>query len=101
MVRIMSIGVVMVCIGFGLAYICMQIVPLYNLLSIFDKEECKNMKFEDWLFTPIFLLLLITPIVGMVVGLIFQDEDNKWNKCLTMIAIYMIIIGTVIAIIQS
>lgn len=87
-------------IGFILAYICMQIVPLYNLLSIFDKEECKKMKFEDWLFTPILLLLLITPIVGMVVGLIFQDEDNKWNKCLTMIAIYIIIIGMVIAIIQ-
>lgn len=79
----------------------MQIVPLYYLLLIFDKEECKKMKFEDWLFTPIFLLLLITPIVGMVVGLIFQDGDNKWNKCLAMIAIYMIIIGTVIAIIQS
>ena len=96
----MNFGIIMVCIGFVLVYICMQIVPLYNLLSIFNKEECKKMKFEDWLFTPIFLLLLITPIVGMVIGLIFQDEDNKWNKCLVMIAIYIIIIGTIIAIIQ-
>ena len=96
----MNFGIIMVCIGFILAYICMQIVPLYNLLSTFDKEECKKMKFDDWLFTPIFLLLLITPIVGMVVGLIFQEEDNKWNECLMMIAIYIIIIGTIIAIIQ-
>ena len=96
----MNIGVIIIIIGFLITYICMQIVPLYNLLSIFDKEECKKMKFEDWLFTPIFLLLLITPIVGMVVGLILQDEDNKWNKCLMMIAIYIIIIGTIIAIIQ-
>ena len=96
----MNFGIIMACIGFVLAYIGMQIVPLYNLLSIFDKEECKKMKFEDWLFAPIFLLLLITPIVGMVVGLIFQDEDNKWNKCLMMIAIHIIIIGIIIAIIQ-
>ena len=41
----MNFGIIMVCIGFVLAYICMQIVPLYNLLSIFDKEECKKMKF--------------------------------------------------------
>ena len=96
----MNFGFIMVCIGFVLAYICMQIVPLYNLLSTFDKEECNKMKLEDWLFAPIFLILLIMPIAGMIVGLIFQDEDNKWNKCLTMIAIYIIIIGTIIAIIQ-
>ena len=96
----MNIGVIIIIIGFSITYICMQIVPLYNLLSAFDKEECKKMKFEDWLFTPIFLLLFIMPIVGMIVGLLFQDEDNKWNKCLTMIAIYIIIIGTIIAIIQ-
>lgn len=88
-------------IGFSIIYICMQIVPLYNLLSTFDKEECKKMKLEEWLFAPLFLLLLITPIVGMIVGLIFQDEDNKWNKCLAMIAIYIIIIGMVIAIMQK
>lgn len=96
----MNIGVIIIIIGFSIAYICMQIVPLYNLLSTFDKEECKKIKLEEWLFAPLFLLLLITPIVGMAVGLIFQDEDNKWNKCLTMIAIYIIIIGMVIAIIQ-
>lgn len=96
----MNFGIIMVCIGFVLVYICMQIVPLYNLLSTFDKEECKKIKLEEWLFAPLFLLLLITPIVGMIVGLIFQDEDNKWNKCLVMIAIYIMIIGMVIAIIQ-
>ena len=96
----MNFGIIMVCIGLALAYICMQIVPLYNLLSTFNKEECKKMEFEDWLFAPMFLILFIFPIAGMVVGLIFQDEDNKWNKCLMMIAGYIIIIGTIIAIIQ-
>ena len=95
----MNIGIIMACIGVVLAYICMQIVPLYNLLSTFNKEECKKMKLEDWLFAPIFLLLLITPIAGMVVGLIWQDEDNKWNKCLMMIAIYIIIVGMAIALV--
>ena len=78
----------------------MQIVPLYNLLSTFNKEECKKIKLEEWLFAPLFLFLLITPIVGMIAGVIIQDEDNKWNKCLVMIAIYIMIIGMVIAIIQ-
>lgn len=96
----MNIGVIIMIIGFSITYICMQIVPLYNLLSTFDKEECKKIKLEEWLFAPLFLLLLITPIVGMIVGLIFQDKDNKWNKCLVMIAIYIMIIGMVIAIIQ-
>ena len=96
----MNIGVIIIIIGFLITYICMQIVPLYNLLSTFDKEECKKIKLEEWLFAPLFLLLLITPIVGMIVGLIFQDKDNKWNKCLVMIAIYIMIIGMVIAIIQ-
>jgi len=97
----MNIGVIIMIIGFSITYTCMQIVPLYNLLSKFDKEECKKMKLEEWLFAPLFLLLLITPIVGIIGGLIFQDEDNKWNKCLAMIAIYIIIIGMVIAIIQK
>lgn len=97
----MNIGVIIMIIGFSITYICMHIVPLYNLLSAFDKEECKKMKLEEWLFAPLFLLLLITPIIGMAVGLIFQDEDNKWNKCLVMIAIYIIIIGMVIAIMQK
>jgi len=96
----MNFGIIMVCIGLVLAYICMQIVPLYNLLSTFNKAECKKMEFEDWLFAPIFLFLFIMPVAGMVVGLMFQHEDNKWNKCLTMIAMYFIIIGTIIAIIQ-
>lgn len=96
----MSFGIIMVCIGFVLAYICMQIVPLYNLLHACDKEFRKEMALEDWLFAPIFILLLLFPFVGMIVGLIFQDEDNKWNKCLMMIALYIIIIGTIIAIIQ-
>ena len=96
----MNIGVIIIIIGFSITYICMQIVPLYNLLSTFDKEECKKIELEEWLFAPLFLLLLITPIVGMIVGLIFQDKDNKWNKCLVMIAIYIMIIGMVIAIIQ-
>ena len=95
----MNFGIIMVCIGLVLAYICMQIVPLYNLLSTFNKEECKKMKLEDWLFAPLFLLLLITPIAGMVVGLIWQDEYNKWYNCLMMIAIYIITIGTILALV--
>jgi hypothetical protein len=39
----MNFGFIMVFIGFVLVYICMQIVPLYNLLSTFDNEECKKM----------------------------------------------------------
>ena len=94
----MNIGIIMICIGFALAYICMQLVPLYNCLSVCNKEEMKQMKLDDWLFAPLFLLLFIFPVAGMVVGLPFHDEDNKWTKCLMMIAIYIIIIGFVIAI---
>ena len=42
----MNIGVIIIIIGFSITYICMQIVPLYNLLSTFDKEECKKIELE-------------------------------------------------------
>ena len=96
----MEIGIIMVYIGLGLAYICMQLVPLYNLLTVFDKEELKKMKFEDWIFATLFLLFLITPVVGIIIGLLFQDEDNKWNKVLMMIAIFIVVIGFIIMAIQ-
>ena len=81
-------------------YITMQIVPLINLISCIDKEERERMSVNDWLFLPIFCILMLFPMVGMIVGIMFIDEDNKWYGRVTMIGIYLLIIATVLMLIS-
>ena len=100
MSTIRLISLILLGIGFLTVYITMQIVPLIGLISCIDKEERKRMSVNDWMFLPIFCILMMLPIVGMTIGLPFIDNDNKWHGRFTMIGIYLIIIATVLLIIS-
>ena len=100
MSTIRLISLILLGIGFMTVYITMQIVPFINVVSCIDKEERKKMSINDWMFLPIFCLLMLLPIVGMIVGYIFIDEDNKWHGRFTMIGIYLLIIATVLMLIS-
>ena len=94
------ISLILLGIGFMTVYITMQLVPLINLISCIDKEERERMSVNDWLFLPIFCILMLFPMVGMIVGLPFIDNDNKWHGRFTMIGIYLLIIATVLMLIS-
>ena len=96
----MNIGLILVCVGFAIEYIVFQLVPFFYFLSVFDKDERKEMSCNDWMFMPLIALLLLTPVVGMIIGLLFLDEE-KWLQRFAMIGIYIIIIGFVIAMITN
>ena len=100
MSTIRLISLILLGIGFMTVYITMQIVPLINLISCIDKEERERMSVNDWLFLPIFCILMLFPMVGMIVGIMFIDEDNKWYGRVTMIGIYLLIIATVLMLIS-
>lgn len=92
----MNIGLIILFIGFALAYIVFQLVPLFYLVLTLDKKEREKMTIDDWLFFPLLLIMLLIPMAGAIIGLIFQDEDNEWVKRIALISVYIIIIGSVI-----
>ena len=100
MSTIRLISLILLGIGFMTVYITMQLVPLINLISCIDKEERERMSVNDWLFLPIFCILMLFPMAGMIVGIMFIDEDNKWHGRVTMIGIYLLIIATVLMLIS-
>ena len=98
----MNIGINLVCIGFVILYIVFQLVPLLYFLSIFfDKEVRKEMTFNHWLLAPLIALLLLTPAIGTIIGLPFQNDDNKWLQRFAFVAVYLIIIGIIIFIVTK
>ena len=97
----MNIGLIILFIGFALAYIVFQLVPLFYLVLILDKKEREKMTFDDWLFLPLLLIVLLIPMAGAIIGLIFKDEDNEWVKRIALISAYIIIIGSVIYLVTK
>lgn len=82
----------------GIIYICLQIVPIFYILTTFsDKEIRKNIKFEQWLLIPILILLMMIPFIGAVIGVLF-DEDNKWIRYISIFATYILFIIMIIKI---
>lgn len=100
MSTIRLISIILLGIGFLTVYITMQIVPLINLIFCIGKEERKEMSINDWMFLPIFCLLMLFPMVGMIAGLPFINKDKKWHGRFTMIGIYLLIVGIVLLIIS-
>ena len=93
----MNTGVIIMAIGFGLAYVIMQIVPLIDMLLSIDKQEIKEAKFDDWMLAPLFLMLMLIPIIGALFGG-FIVEDSKWLTSLALGSLYTIVIGLIIAL---
>ena len=78
-----------------------QMVPAFIYLLSFNKEKRQRMTIEDWLFVPLFILILFIPIIGMLVGHTFYDEDDKWVTRTTIASVYLVIIGTIIVIVSN
>ena len=96
----MTLGQILLCIGFGLAYITMNVIPLIvYIIFIFEKDVRKNSTINDWLFETIICTLILIPFAGSLIGCAFTNEE-KWLTRLRMISVDIIIIGTIIAIIQ-
>ena len=95
----MTLGQILLCIGFGLAYITMNVIPLIVYICfMFDKDVRKDKTLDDWLFEPINFMIILMPIFGSILGCLFTEE--KWLMRLRVISVYIIVIGMVIAIIQ-
>jgi hypothetical protein len=86
-------------IALGIIYICLQIVPIFYILTtVLDKEIRKNIKFEQWLLIPILILLMMVPFIGAVIGVLFEDENNKWVYYTSVFATYILLIIMIIKI---
>ena len=96
----MTLGQILLCIGFGLAYITMNVIPLIVYICfMFDKDVRKDNTLDDWLFEPIICMIILIPFFGAIIGCAFTDEE-KWLTRLRIISVYIVVIGMVIAIIQ-
>lgn len=92
----LNIGLFFVYIGLAIDYIVFQIVPFIYCLSALGKDNRKEMSFHDWLFEPVIAIMLIIPVVGAIIGLIFQPEDDKWLLRFAWIGNCILMIGTII-----
>lgn len=86
----------MLAVGFVLAYLSMQVIPLIRELFCFDKKDFEQSTFDDWLFAPLFILISLIPFVGAL--FLLPLGDDKWLQRLAMISVYLIIIGFIIMV---
>jgi len=91
-------SLIILAIGFALAYIAFQLIPLIMFIANFDKSWCKEMKADEWAFLPIFVIMFLCPVFGAVIGYMFICPDSKAIKWLSTIAIYLVIIGTIMLV---
>ena len=64
-------------IALGIIYICLQIVPIFYILII---------------------LLMMVPFIGAAIGVLFEDENNKWVYYTSVFATYILLIIMIIKI---
>ena len=92
------IGIIILAVGFILAYLSMQVIPVIMGLFCFDKKDFKQNTIDDWLFTPLFIFVLLIPFVGAFLLAPLLEDEDKWLKRLSMISFYIVIIGVIILV---
>lgn len=92
------IGIIILAVGFILAYLSMQVIPVIMGLFCFDKKDFKQSTIDDWLFAPFFIFVLLVPFVGAFLLLPVLKDEDKWLQRLTMISFYIVIIGCIIIV---
>ena len=95
----MTIGQILLCLGFGFAYLTMQIIPMFCIMFTFDRKELKEMSFNDWLFAPIMAMVFLIPLFGAILGGIIVNE-SKWLMRIALISLYIVIAGFIVCIIE-
>ena len=92
------IGIIILAVGFILAYLSMQVIPVIMGLFCFNKNDFKQSTIDDWLFAPLFIFVLLIPFVGAFLLAPLLDDEDKWLKRLAMISFYIVIIGFIILV---
>ena len=94
------IGIIILALGFILAYLSMQVIPVIMGLFCFDKKDFKQSTIDDWLFIPLLIFVLLIPFVGAILIVPFWYDEDKWLKRLAMISVYIVIVGFIMVIIE-
>ena len=94
------IGIIILALGFILAYLSMQVIPVIMGLFCFDKKDFKQSTIDDWLFIPLLIFVVLIPFVGAILIVPFWDDEDKWLKRLAMISVYIVIVGFIMVIIE-
>lgn len=92
------IGIIILAVGFILAYLSMQVIPVIMGLFCFDKKDFKESTIDDWLFAPLLVFVLLIPFVGAFLLAPALEDEDKWLKRLSMISVYIVIIGVIILV---
>ena len=94
------IGIIILALGFILAYLSMQVIPVIMGLFCFDKKDFKQSTIDDWLFIPLLIFVVLIPFVGAIFIVPFWYDEDKWLKRLAMISVYIVIVGFIMVIIE-
>ena len=94
------IGIIILALGFILAYLSMQVIPVIMGLFCFDKKDFEQSTIDDWLFAPLFIFVLLIPFVGAFLLAPLLEDEDKWLKRLAMISVYIVIVGFIMVIIE-
>ena len=87
-------------VGFILAYLSMQVIPVIMGLFCFDKKDFEQSAIDDWLFIPLLIFVLLIPFVGAILIVPLWYDEDKWLKRLAMISVYIVIVGFIMVIIE-
>ena len=94
------IGIIILAVGFILAYLSMQVIPVIMGLFCFDKKDFKQNIIDDWLFIPLLIFVVLIPFVGAILIVPLWYDEDKWLKRLAMISVYIVIVGFIMVIIE-
>ena len=94
------IGIIILAVGFILAYLSMQVIPVIIGLFCFDKNDFKQSTIDDWLFIPLLIFVVLIPFVGAILIVPLWYDEDKWLKRLAMISVYIVIVGFIMVIIE-
>jgi len=94
------IGIIILAVGFILAYLSMQVIPVIMGLFCFDKKDFEQSTIDDWLFIPLLIFVVLIPFVGAILIVPLWYDEDKWLKRLAMISVYIVIVGFIMVIIE-
>lgn len=87
----------MILIGWCIIYIATNI---YSII-IYGINTIKNGEFIDIIVAPLFIFMLLIPIIGSLFSLIVIDENNKYWQLIFYIGVYLVLIGFIILFLMN
>lgn len=87
----------MMVIGICIVYIATNI---YSIV-IYVINIIKNGTFSDVIAAPLYIFILLIPIIGSLFSLAVIDEDNKYWQLVFYTGAYLILIGFIINLLMN